>query len=561
MLGYCLKRSRLFMVVAMAVLALASVAVADDPERRAPTHTQSREAIDKLLKHYLEMYDKHIKSHDWMARAMGVISLARLDDPRSTSKLMGVMTDDRELIVRIYAWEAVHARQTRLTPEERKAWKVAGFRMAERHQLRGDLRLAIVGLIGEDGPTSQSKSRLKRIFAETNSLNASDIRTLHALGDTIKAWQSKDMFGWLIQRMKVLNDAYRAELILRHVSPTVPSHHKLVRESSDVMWGTTYTRWMKWLDKQSFKEIAVKEAKPYTGGGKIMPPGEKITDTADSKWRKDIELTRFRLDQLDVGFALDSTASMGRVLEWMKFDVVKMMRAFELISREPRIGITLYRDKGDEYVVRNLPLSGSAKSIQKRLQNEGPKGGGDIPEAVHEALVAMISHQKWSPGDRSKKVVVVVSDAPPKKNSLEKIEALVGKAVDDGFIVHAIKVRTSRYVERRLKLPNYDPSLKTFDQLAEWGGGTSTWVEFWGRTHDNPRWLGTARLSRGAAAEREIFRQVLRSVLEGGYKDRVDPFIDVVLEYVEEPIKETRKPFPKATPGRGGRPRDRQMDR
>ena len=45
------------------------------------------------------------------------------------------------------------------------------------------------------------------------------------------------------------------------------------------------------------------------------------------------------------------------------------------------------------------------------------------------------------------------------------------------------------------------------------------------------------------------------------YKARVDPFIGVLLEYTEEPLKETRKPFPKATPGGPHTPRDPQMNR
>lgn len=528
---------------------------------KAPSVTQSAEAIETLTLYYLDMFQKHLQSKDWMARAMGVISLAQIDDPRTTAKLVGIMTDDRELIVRIYVWEAVHGRQAKLDDMQRQIWKVAGYRMADKGELRGDLRLAIVGLIEEDGPTGESKARLKRIFAETSSLNPSDARTLFAVGDTVKRWQSADMARWLIEQMKVLDNAYRAEMVLQRLCKTIPSHGMLRMESSDVMWGTTYQRWVKWLDEQKYKEIAPKDAQRYTGRSTIMPPGEKITDTADPKWRKDLELTRFRLDQLDVGFAVDSTASMGATLEWIKHDVFRMMRTFELISREPRIGVTLYRDQGDAYVTRNIPFSGSAKAIQEQLKNEQPKGGGDVPEDVLSALVALIGHQQWSPAPGAKKVIVVLSDAPPKQDSLERIKEVATKAVDQGFLIHAIKIRTSKYIERVMKLPNYDPELTTFDHLAKWGQGSSTWVEFWGRTSSNPRWLGVAHAIDGNSAERVIFREVLRSVLEKGYRDRVDPFIGVLLEYVEEPMKETREPFPKATPGRPGTPSDPQMSR
>lgn len=327
------------------------------------------------------------------------------------------------------------------------------------------------------------------------------------------------------------------------------------------MWGTTYKRWIEWFKEQSFTEIQPGEATPYVGGGQIMPPGEKIADTSEPKWRRDLELRRFHLDQLDVGLALDATGSMGRPLEWIKRDVVKMMRAFELISREPRIGVTLYRDHGDEYVTRNIPLTESAKDLQKRLAPAGPKGGGDIPEAVLEALVTMVKHQKWSPSPKARKVVVIMSDAPPQEKTLGTIEKFVNIWADRGFQFHCIKVRTSKYVERRLKLPNYDKQLTTLDRIAAWGNGTSEWVAFWTQSQMNPRWRGTARPTEGNMAERIILRQVLRAALDVSYRQRVDAFIGVLLEYVEEPLKETRKPFPKVTPHPGGPPRDPQMNR
>jgi len=524
-------------------------------------HTQRPESIEAYLRLFLDTYDKHLRSPDWIARSMAVIGLAMIDDERTTNKLIGVMEEDKAMIVRLYAWEALHARQRRLKAEHRALWKRRAFEFAEKNLLRGDMRIGLVGLIEEDGPTSLSKKRIQWLFANTNSINPSDIRTLWALGDTIKRWQCTDLIRWVIERMKVLDDAYRAELVMRRFTTEEVKHHSDLRlESSEVMWATTYKRWMDWYKKQAYKEVRPRDCTPYAGRSEMMPPGEKIADTADPRWRRDLEIKRFHLDQLDVGLALDTTGSMGRPLEWIKGDVIKMMRAFELVSREPRIGVTLYRDHGDEFVTRDIPLTDNAADLQKRLMPEKPKGGGDIPEAVLEALVSIL-HQPWSPSTKAMKIVVIMSDAPPKEDSLEKIETLVTQAVEKGFQFHTIKVRTSKYIERRLKLPNYDKELTTFDKIAQWGGGTTEWVEFWTQSEMNPRWRGTAQPTEGNMAERIILRQVLRAVLDDSYKARVDPFIGVLLEYVEEPIKETRKPFPKVVPHPGGPPRDPQMNR
>ncbi len=63
----------------------------DKPAMAKPVPMSKRpETIEKFAQYYLDMYGLHLKSHDWMARAMGVISLARLDDPRATALLMPV---------------------------------------------------------------------------------------------------------------------------------------------------------------------------------------------------------------------------------------------------------------------------------------------------------------------------------------------------------------------------------------------------------------------------------------------------------------------------------------
>ena len=72
-----------------------------------------------------------------------VISPARLDDPRSTERLVRVMLKDRSPIVRVYAWEALHARQDRLTPQQRGLWVKTAFDLAEKNYLWGDLRIGV----------------------------------------------------------------------------------------------------------------------------------------------------------------------------------------------------------------------------------------------------------------------------------------------------------------------------------------------------------------------------------------------------------------------------------
>ncbi len=544
------------LVLACALVFLSSSSGAPTPATAPATSqpttgkaAQNAAKIERFINYYLEMYGKHLKSKDWMARTMAVISLAQIDDPRTTERLMVVMETDKTRIVRIYAWEALHARQDRLTPEQRGRWVSGAFKLAKKNSFRGDLRLGLVGLMRATGPTARNKQLFKWLFENTSSLNPGDIRTLEAMGDALREWQSPDLIKGLISMMSELDYAYRAEFILRRVHGGIEPSSTLNKKSSDEMWATTQRRWVKWFKKTKFDEIDIGAGAPYAGLSRVMPKGEKITNIRDKKWSKDLELKRLRLKNLEVGFAVDSTGSMGSVVQWIKRDVVRMMRAFELISREPRISVLLYRDHGDAYIVQGVPLLGSGEKLAYSLRNAGAKGGGDIPEAVYEALYTIVRKQKWSKSSTARKIVVLVGDAPPQKKSLEKIEKLVTKSVDKRFRFFCIKVRTRhRY---RTKLPNYDRALASFDKIAELGKGRSMWVDFRGR-YRGSRWMGVAPPQDDKDSDRIVLREVLKALLEEGYRDRVGPFVDVLMEYVEAPMKEKRYPFGPWRPSGGG---------
>lgn len=511
--------------------------------------------IERLTNYYLDMYGKRLKSKDWMARVMSVISLAKIDDPRTSERLIDVMENDKTRIVRVYAWEALHARQDRLTGEQRGRWVSSVFKLAKKNSFRGDLRLGLVGLMRASGPTANNKKLFKRLFEHTNSLDPGDIRTLAAMGDALRQWQSPDLIKGLISAMSNLDSAYRAEFILQRVYGGIAPSSTLNKQSSDVMWAKTQSRWVKWFKNTVFKEIDPGAGASYTGLSEIMPKGEKITNFRDRKWSRNLELRRFRLKNLEVGFAIDSTGSMGSVVQWIKRDVVRMMRAFELISREPRISVVLYRDHGDAYVVQGVPLLGSGAKLAYSLRDAGAKGGGDIPEAVYEALYTIVKQQKWSKNSSARKVIVLVGDAPPKKKSLEKIKKLVTSSTQKQFRFYCMKVRTS--YRNHTKLPNYDRTLATFDDIAKAGNGRSMWVDFSGRPHSS-RWTSVARPQKKSDSDRVILREVLKALLEKGYRDRVEPFVDVLLEYVEAPTKEKRYPFDTWRPSKGGKWTDPQ---
>jgi len=546
---------------------------ADEPARKADEEVRRAAEAERFFQLFLRRYNEQLDAADWVTRAMGVISLARIDDARTTQRLLDVLTNDAAPIVRAYAWEALHARRDRLTAEQQQTWEDQGYVLYKQHVLRGDMRLGLLGIIEARGPTDRNHRLLKYMLNTTNSMDSRDIRTLWKIGDIIAAWQDRQMIRHLIKAMGNLDTAYRAELVLHRVCDAVPlsytagalppehrghPKHRLLRhEGSDVMWKVTQHRWMEWFEEQSFEAPAGDgEAESrYTGVGTLLPAGQKISDPRNEQWTRELELPRFRIGNLDVGIVMDSTASMGRVIRWVQRDVVKLMRTFQTISREPRIGVILYRDEGDDYIVRGIRLTGSAAKLKASLQEAGAKGGGDMPEAVYAALYTMLNKQRWSKGASTRKVVILLGDAPPHEQNMPKIRELVAEAVQENFQFHCVKVRTyhTHYFMRHLKKKNWDPKLTSFDRIADWGGGRSFWVSF--MAEYGHRAQRTARPTSGQSPARLILYHVLCGLLAEAYHDRIDPFLNILLEFVQEPLDEKRQPFGPRTYGHGpGRP-------
>ncbi|MBI5723963.1 MAG: hypothetical protein HZA50_08405 [Planctomycetes bacterium] len=167
-------------------------------------------------------------------------------------------------------------------------------------------------------------------------------------------------------------------------------------------------------------------------------------------------------------------------------------------------------------------------------------GGGDVPEAVLEGLQAAVEKQSWMP--KGQKVVVLIGDAPPHKETMDKIKELVEKAVQKNFRFYCIKVSSPRHPE----------SLTEFDQIASWGKGKSMWITFSDKGDLKPE--GSKSVIVAGPPDRkspyqEIFSQIMRDLMASkGYADRTDPFVTVLIESVESTFPERRIPFNPAPP-------------
>jgi hypothetical protein len=119
--------------------------------------------------------------------------------------------------------------------------------------------------------------------------------------------------------------------------------------------------------------------------------------------------------RVEVAFVLDSTGSMGGLIEGAKQKIWSIANA--LIARRPapevRIGLISYRDRGDEYVTRFFDLTTDIDEVFRSLQSFQADGGGDDEESVNQALYEAVHRMSWSQDRVVLKIVFLVGDYPP----------------------------------------------------------------------------------------------------------------------------------------------------
>jgi CarboxypepD_reg-like domain/von Willebrand factor type A domain len=119
-------------------------------------------------------------------------------------------------------------------------------------------------------------------------------------------------------------------------------------------------------------------------------------------------------NQLDIVWAVDATGSMSDEIDFLKSEVLDVIGRVKQQNTKlaVRMGSVFYRDKGDEYLTRNSPLTADIKSTVNFIQNQAAGGGGDYPEAVHTALEEAIEKMAWSEKAIAR-ICFLVLDASP----------------------------------------------------------------------------------------------------------------------------------------------------
>jgi len=150
---------------------------------------------------------------------------------------------------------------------------------------------------------------------------------------------------------------------------------------------------------------------------------------------------------LDLVFAIDATGSMKNDIDKLKTDLQPALEEIFGTKPEARIGLLFYRDYGDTFKYMDLPVkcypfTSNFTYFNKNLNAIKIMGkeGGDIPEAVYEAMYAACEFYSWRTG--SQKKIILIGDAEPhptprgsKKYSKDYVMTL---AESKGITIHSI---------------------------------------------------------------------------------------------------------------------------
>ncbi|HQU91750.1 MAG TPA: VWA domain-containing protein [Pyrinomonadaceae bacterium] len=148
-------------------------------------------------------------------------------------------------------------------------------------------------------------------------------------------------------------------------------------------------------------------------------------------------------DTLEMVFVLDTTGSMGGLIEGAKQRIWGIINEVMQKPTKPRVrvGLVAYRDNGDEYVTKLLPITEDLDKAYTTLMDYRAGGGGDTPENVRKALAEGVRGAGWSKSRRGlAQIVFLVGDAPP-QNYAQEPDVLIttAEAVRKNMIVNTIQ--------------------------------------------------------------------------------------------------------------------------
>lgn len=156
--------------------------------------------------------------------------------------------------------------------------------------------------------------------------------------------------------------------------------------------------------------------------------------------------TRTGYHAVEACFVLDTTGSMSSAIAAAREKVWFIATRIVDAPQRPDVRLCLmaFRDRGDDYVTRLSPLTDEIDVIYETLQGLDANGGGDMPEAVYQALMETVRNAGWSDDPGILRVIFLIGDAPPQHYADEPgYPQIVDEALRRGIAINPVLVGTN----------------------------------------------------------------------------------------------------------------------
>lgn len=159
--------------------------------------------------------------------------------------------------------------------------------------------------------------------------------------------------------------------------------------------------------------------------------GKKIAIEANNVKIKIKENVKLNND-LDIMFTIDSTGSMQDEIDYLKSEIKDIITRVT-DKQTTRVGMTFYRDKGDDYLVKEFDFSNNIVQVQKDLSIQNANGGGNYPEALDIAMEKSLN-MNWNLEAKSR-LMFLLLDAPnhDTKDVIDRIKKQILIANEKGI--------------------------------------------------------------------------------------------------------------------------------
>lgn len=120
----------------------------------------------------------------------------------------------------------------------------------------------------------------------------------------------------------------------------------------------------------------------------------------------------FESKNVDIMFIIDATGSMSDEFEYLKGEIVNVMKKIQTKNKNLNIntGSVFYRGKNDGYITKILPLTSDYNAVSEFINKQDACGGGDFGEAIPEALEEAFTNGNWRDTTLAKIVFLVLDD-------------------------------------------------------------------------------------------------------------------------------------------------------